>query len=158
MKVHKTIAHPSPHTGDVSGESYAKWPVAREGNNWTRDLPGKRGDLFFGRSSPPKTKGDRLLSQTSEAVLVRAHIAQGQDFALAVMPSSTLGHVLRLQRWGRPKKLTKTPLRMLHPFIRPSFPYTGGEKCIPSRRPIRNFQVPVWGRPGPRCTFLRHAS
>ena len=58
------LAHPSPHTGDVSGESYAEWPVALEGNNWTRDPPGKGGDLFFGRSplTTPKSKGDQLLT------------------------------------------------------------------------------------------------
>ena len=125
------LAHPSPHTGDVSGESYAEWPVALEGNNWTRDPPGKGGDLFFGRSplTPPKSKGDQLLPQNIETMFVRAHIEKRDDVALVVL--RRLIFIVKLRPTGREEKLNQSVLRIEHllSILPPLFPNANAENA-----------------------------
>ena len=143
------LAHPSPHTGDVSGESYAECPVALEGHNWTRDPPGKGGDLFFGRSplTPPKSKGDQLLPYMLETTFVRAQVEKRDDVTLAEVRRPSCFDQHRLG--GREEKLTQNVPRNGHRTrLRPLFPNADAQTCIPFRLAKRSSGPPGREDPG----------
>ena len=149
IKIHKALAHPSPHTGDVSGESYAECPVALEGHNWTRDPPGKGGDLFFGRSplTPPKSKGDQLLPYKLETTFVRAQVEKRDDATLAEVRRPSCFDQHRLG--GRGEKLTQNVPRNGHRTrLRPLFPNADAQTCIPFRLAKRSSGPPGREDPG----------